>query len=88
MSQKTNELGSISARQALSSAKERLGDKMGRADPCTSLLAEGWKGGGDPQTLTASCTEGHPSDLAQALGERASDPVILTVEKAATSRGC
>lgn len=32
--------GQYSGRQALSSAKERLGDKMGRADPCTSLLGE------------------------------------------------
>lgn len=73
-------------------AKERLGDKMGRADPWTSLLAGdrvGGMGGEDQQTLTASvCTEGRPRDFAQALGERASDPVILRVEKAAASRCC
>lgn len=50
--------------QTLSSAKERLGDKMGRAGPCTSLLA-----GGNPQTLTASfCAE--PSGRRSCWGPR------------------
>ncbi|KAF5917783.1 hypothetical protein HPG69_013620, partial [Diceros bicornis minor] len=38
--------------QDLSSAKERLRDKTGRAGPCTSPLASG-----NPQTLTVFCAE-------------------------------